>query len=70
MSSFGFGNTKEGIKEDLHELKGDAKEVKQDVKDATHKMMPIPAFADLGKAANDVCLGPSMGGARECDADV
>ena len=55
MSSFGLGNTKEGVKEDFRELKGDAKEVKDSLPKGTPQSMPIPAFSDLGKAANDVC---------------
>lgn len=55
MSSFGLGNTKEGVKEDFRELKGDVKQEAKEVKDSLPKGMPIPAFSDLGKAANDVC---------------
>lgn len=55
MSSFGFGNTKEGIKEDVRELRGEAHNVKEEVKKDVIKPMAVPAFSDLGKAANDVC---------------
>lgn len=58
MATFGLGNTKEGIKEDARALRGEAHELKQEVKDdlreKTVKQLPIPAFSDLGKAANDV----------------
>lgn len=56
MSSFGFGNTKEGIKEDVRELRGEARDVKQEVKDKVIKPMAVPAFSDISKAANDVWL--------------
>lgn len=72
MSSLGFGNTKEGVKEDFrdmkgslrsearelrgeaHELKEEAKDKAQTTKEVLKAPMPVPAFSDMGKAANDV----------------
>lgn len=65
MASFGFGNTKEGLKEDVrglrdgvkseaHELRNDAHELKEETKEKLKAPLPIPAFSDIGKAANDV----------------
>lgn len=68
MASLGFGNTKEGIKEDFRDFKGDAKELKQDAKSVI-KPMAIPAFSDLGKAANDVGEHVLPGGRDAINAD-
>lgn len=54
MSAIGLGNTKEGVKEDFRELRGEAHDVKVEAKEKFIKPMAVPAFSDLGKAANDV----------------
>ena len=74
MASLGFGNTKEGIKEDAREMRSGLRQEAREIRSEAHELkertedkasaakealkapLPVPAFSDMGKAANDVCL--------------